>query len=110
MGIKGCPVLLILMTKMKTKRMKTIGQVVVSMALSCNLQKMTLNGWKSDQKPRVRDIRFFFGNDSYTWNEEGYAQDKIQENYYYKQMDLQFIENAKEAIKKKYRVYYNCSW
>ena len=53
---------------------------------------------------------FFFGNDSYTWNEEGYAQDKIQENYYYKQMDLQFIENAKEAIKKKYRVYYNCSW
>ena len=53
---------------------------------------------------------FFFGNDSYTWDEEGYAQDKIQENYYYKQMDLQFIENAKEAIKKKYRVYYNCSW
>ena len=81
---------------------------------------MTLNGWKSNQKPRVtksqkvifllENIRFFFGNDSYTWNEEGYAQDKIQENYYYKQMDLQFIENAKEAIKKKYRVYYNCSW
>ena len=30
-------------------------------------------------------------------------EDKIQENYYYKQMDLQFIENAKEALKKKYR-------
>jgi len=53
---------------------------------------------------------FFFGSDSYTWNEEGYAEDEIQENYYYKQMDLQFVENAKEALKKKYRVYYNCSW
>ena len=53
---------------------------------------------------------FFFGSDSYTWNEEGCAEDEIQENYYYKQMDLQFIENAKEALKKKYRVYYNCSW
>ena len=38
------------------------------------------------------------------------AEDKLQENYYYKQMDLQFVESAKQAIKKKYRVYYNCSW
>jgi len=53
---------------------------------------------------------FFFGSDSYTWNEEGYAEDEIQENYYYKEMDLQFVENAKQAIKKKYRVYYSCSW
>ena len=44
---------------------------------------------------------FFFGSDSYTWNEEGYAEDEIQENYYYKQMDLQFVENAKEALKEK---------
>ena len=53
---------------------------------------------------------FFFGSDSYTWNEEGCAEDEIQENYYYKEADLQFIESAKEALKKKYRVYYNCSW
>lgn len=53
---------------------------------------------------------FFFGSDSYTWNKEGGGEDKIQENYYYKQMDLQFVESAKEALKKKYRVYYNCSW
>ena len=53
---------------------------------------------------------FFFGSDSYTWNQEGYAEDNIQENYFYKENDLQFIESAKEALKKKYRVYYNCSW
>mgnify|MGYP000191348476 CR=1 FL=1 len=53
---------------------------------------------------------FFFGSDSYTWNKEGDGEDKIQENYYYKEMDLQFVENAKQAIQKKYRVYYNCSW
>ena len=53
---------------------------------------------------------FFFGSDSYTWNEEGYAEDDIQENYYYKENDLQFIESAKQALEKKYRIYYNCSW
>jgi hypothetical protein len=53
---------------------------------------------------------FFFGSDSYTWNKEGYAEDNIQENYYYKENDLQFIESAKQALEKKYRVYYNCSW
>ena len=53
---------------------------------------------------------FFFGSDSYTWDEEGCTQNQIQENYYYKQADLQFVEDAKEALKKKYRVYYNCSW
>ena len=53
---------------------------------------------------------FFFGSDSYTWNQEGYAEDDIQENYYYKETDLQFIEGAKQALEKKYRVYYNCSW
>ena len=53
---------------------------------------------------------FFFGSDSYTWNEKGYAEDDIQENYYYKEMDLQFVESAKQAIKKRYRVYYSCSW
>jgi|TARA_B110000495_G_C23020687_1_gene605479 hypothetical protein len=53
---------------------------------------------------------FFFGSDSYTWNKEGGGEDKIQEDYYYKEMDLQFVESAKDAIKKKYRVYYNCSW
>lgn len=53
---------------------------------------------------------FFFGSDSYTWNKEGDGEDKIQENYYYKEMDLQFVESAKQAIQKKYRVYYSCSW
>ena len=32
---------------------------------------------------------------------EGYAEDNIQENYYYKENDLQFIESAKQALKKK---------
>lgn len=53
---------------------------------------------------------FFFGSDSYTWNKEGGGEDEIQEDYYYKEMDLQFVESAKQAIKKKYRVYYSCSW
>ena len=57
---------------------------------------------RSNQKPRVVETSgFFFGSDSYTWNEEGYAEDNIQENYYYKENDLQFIESAKQALEKK---------
>lgn len=42
---------------------------------------------------------FFFGNDSYEEYEE-----------YYKEIDLQFIEDAREAIKEGKKVYYNSWW
>ena len=42
---------------------------------------------------------FFFGNDSYEEYEE-----------YYKETDLQFIEDARRAIQEGKKVYYNSWW
>lgn len=51
---------------------------------------------------------FFFGNDSYFWNNED--DEPYPENeYYYKEADLDFIKQAREALGKGYEVFYN-SW
>lgn len=52
---------------------------------------------------------FFFGDDSFSWEDEdgnkfgGY-------DYYYKQDDLDFIEKARQALKDGKEVYYTCWW
>lgn len=52
---------------------------------------------------------FFFGNDSFEWEDEkgnefgGY-------DYYYKEDDVYFIEKARQAIKDGKQVYYTCWW
>jgi len=50
---------------------------------------------------------FFFGNDSYFWTDE---EDKPypENEYYYKENDLEFIEKAKKALTEGHKVYYNC--
>lgn len=51
---------------------------------------------------------FFFGSDSYFWNNED--DEPYPENeYYYKETDLDFIKQAREALEKGYKVFYN-SW
>ena len=52
---------------------------------------------------------FFFGNDSFSWTDEN---DKPFEDgdYYYKETDLEFIREAREAIADGQKVYYNCWW
>ena len=52
---------------------------------------------------------FFFGNDSFGWTDDD--GNKLPEgDYYYKQTDLQFIEDARKAINKGKKVYYNSWW
>ena len=51
---------------------------------------------------------FFFGDDSFGWTTEDGEQYKGKD-YHYKPDDLDFIEKARQAIKKGKKVFYN-SW
>ena len=52
---------------------------------------------------------FFFGEDSFGWeNEDGKPYE--EGDYFYKETDLQFIEDARKAIKQGKKVYYNSWW
>jgi len=49
---------------------------------------------------------FFWGNDSYFWHDEN--DEPFPENeYWYKQHDLNFIAEAKKMLDKGYRIYYS---
>ena len=50
---------------------------------------------------------FFFGDDSYSWENENGEEHKGKD-YYHKETDLNFIEQAREAIKDGNKVFYNC--
>ncbi|MGB1097141.1 MAG: hypothetical protein ACPG2Y_00925 [Acholeplasmataceae bacterium] len=50
---------------------------------------------------------FFWGSDSYFWNDEN--DEPFPENeYWYKKHDLNFVEQARKMLDKKWRVYYSC--
>jgi len=50
---------------------------------------------------------FFWGSDSYFWNNEN--DEPFPENdYWYKQHDLNFVKEARKMLDKKWRVYYSC--
>jgi hypothetical protein len=50
---------------------------------------------------------FFWGSDSYFWNNED--NEPFPENeYWYKSNDLMFIESARKALDNKHRIYYSC--
>ena len=52
---------------------------------------------------------FFFGEDSFAWlNDENKEFEGT--DYYYKDQDLEFIENARKAINKGKTVYYSSWW
>ena len=49
---------------------------------------------------------FFWGNDSYFWHDEN--DEPFPENeYWYKQHDLNFIAEARKMLDKGYRIYYS---
>jgi hypothetical protein len=52
---------------------------------------------------------FFFGQDSFSWEDEN-GNDYEGTDYYYKETDLKFIAEAREAIQKGLKVFYNCWW
>ena len=49
---------------------------------------------------------FFFGDDSYLWESED--GNPSSANYFYKEKDLQFIEEARKALDKGDKVVYHC--
>tara|TARA_R110000765_G_scaffold410562_1_gene509272 strand:- start:686 stop:1099 length:414 start_codon:yes stop_codon:yes gene_type:complete len=52
---------------------------------------------------------FFFGDDSFVWtNEDG--NEFADGDYYYKETDLKFIEDARRSIEQGKKVYYNSWW
>ena len=53
---------------------------------------------------------FFFGHDSYDWDEDEDGNPFAEGDYYYKETDLKFIEDARQAIQDGLKVYYNCWW
>ena len=70
-----------------------------------------LNNLEKDIEEKVMpDIGgFFFGDDSFGWEDDDGNKPKGN-NYFYKQTDLQFIEDARRAIKEGKKVYYNSWW
>jgi len=52
---------------------------------------------------------FFFGSDSFGWTTED-GEEYGENDYHYKQDDLQFIEKARKAIEEGKKVFYNCWW
>jgi hypothetical protein len=52
---------------------------------------------------------FFFGNDSFSWEGENGKPFK-DGDYFHKETDLQFIEDARKAIEQGKKVYYNSWW
>jgi hypothetical protein len=50
---------------------------------------------------------FFWGSDSYFWhNDDG--KPFPENEYYYKEQDLNFISEARKMLDKGYRIYYTC--
>ncbi len=52
---------------------------------------------------------FFFGDDSFSWADDD-GKPFEGNNYYHKETDLQFIEDARKAINEGKKVYYNSWW
>jgi len=52
---------------------------------------------------------FFFGHDSFDWEDED-GNPLAEGDYYYKEADLEFIEKARKAIADGKKVYYNSCW
>jgi len=52
---------------------------------------------------------FFFGDDSFDWTDDD-GNPPTEGDYYYKKDDLKFIQDARNAIQKGKKVYYDSWW
>jgi hypothetical protein len=50
---------------------------------------------------------FFWGSDSYFWTDEN-NEPHADNDYWYKESDLQFVTDARKALEKKHRIFYSC--
>ena len=71
-------------------------EVILELIDITNLEKAIIN----DELPETEG--FFFGNDSYSWDEEVLQQQKED--------DLKFVEEAKQAIMEGDEVIYSSWW
>ena len=62
-----------------------------------------------NQKVLPETQGFLFGGDSFDWEDDDGNKPK-EGDYYYKNTDLQFIEDARKAIQEGKKVYYNSWW
>ena len=53
---------------------------------------------------------FFFGDDSYSWDKDDEGNKLPEGGYYYKETDLQFIEDARQALQDGKKVFYDSWW
>ena len=53
---------------------------------------------------------FFFGDDSYSWDEDSEGNKLPEGDYYYKETDLEFIRDARQALEEGKKVFYNSWW
>ena len=53
---------------------------------------------------------FFFGDDSYSWDEDDEGNKLSEGGYYYKETDLEFIKDAREALGEGKKVFYDSWW
>ena len=50
---------------------------------------------------------FFWGSDSYFWTDEN-GDPHADNDYWYKESDLQFVKDARKALEKKHKIFYSC--
>ena len=50
---------------------------------------------------------FFWGSDSYSWADED-GKPYPENEYYYKEQDLNFVAEARKMLDKGYRIFYSC--
>ncbi len=53
---------------------------------------------------------FFFGDDSYSWDKDSEGNKLSEGDYYYKETDLEFIRDARQALEEGKKVFYNSWW
>jgi len=53
---------------------------------------------------------FFFGDDSYSWDEDSEGNKLPEGGYFYKEADLEFIRDARQALQDGKKVFYDSWW
>lgn len=86
----------------------------ISEDFNCKKLEITLEdldelGFDVEDKAMPETCGFFFGEDSFGWLDDA-GNEFEGTNYYYKEKDLEFIENARKAINEGKKVYYNSWW
>jgi hypothetical protein len=76
--------------------------------LELNAQDIEDLEWAIENFDLPETAGFFFGQDSYFWeNEDG--EPYPENDYFYKEQDIEFVQEAKKALTDGHKVFYN-SW